>query len=195
MKQIKRVVLLSVLAISCTLLWTNVAAARKSAQDCGCSSGIPKNKYGKHSVPPIECGKSTYSKQVQQMHDDNPSSMFSCCRPKWAQERLRSCYIKCGFPRHAARSSQHTLGQACDVSNKSLYKKYGLNLLFHDRSAHVHSGGGAGGGGSPKRYNPQSKRLSGGKNRSKSRPSYRRTGAKTGSDGGVGDLIRRQLSN
>lgn|GEM_PF-7067777 len=95
---------------------------------CNCDSG-----HGLHE--PSSCGGS-YSRNVQRMFDENPDEMISCCRPRAVQDYLIRCYNACGQPGRAAKNSKHVTGRACDATNGSVGKRYGLSYIPHHGSNH-----------------------------------------------------------
>lgn len=95
---------------------------------CSCNSG-----HGLH--PPSACGGS-YSRNVQRMYNENPGQMISCCRPRAVQDYLIKCFNRCGQPGRAVKNSRHVTGRACDTTNGSVGRRYGLAFVPHHGSNH-----------------------------------------------------------
>ncbi len=98
------------------------------ATSCSCNSG-----HGLH--PPSACG-SGYSRNVQRMYNENSDEMISCCRPRAVQDYLIRCYNQCGQPGRAVKNSRHITGRACDTTNGSVGRRYGLSYVPHHGSNH-----------------------------------------------------------
>ena len=98
------------------------------ARDCRCESGNGLK-------PPSACGAG-YSRKVQKMYEENRGQMISCCRPQSVQDYLRKCFNACGQPGRAIAKSKHTMGRACDASNGSVGRRYGLVYKPHHGSHH-----------------------------------------------------------
>ncbi len=105
-----------------------LSQALRKVNACSCNSG-----HGLHE--PSSCGGS-YSRNVQRMFDENPGQMISCCRPRAVQDYLIRCYNACGQPGRAAKNSKHITGRACDTTNGSIGKRYGLSYIPHHGSNH-----------------------------------------------------------
>lgn len=107
----------------------------KSGKRCGCSSGCGMNQKG--LLPIIK----KYVAEAAKIG----IRPVSCIRTQACQDRLRSCYERCGQRGRAAKNSKHSDGRACDFSKKdgarlsALKKKTGLPIK---RLTHGREGGG-----------------------------------------------------